>query len=46
MGKAVAVLDVGKTNVKVALFDEGRLLWERSTPNRVLPGPPTPAIRN
>src|SRR3984957_1221254 len=42
MGEAVAVLDVGKTNVKVALFDEGRLLWERSTPNKVQPGPPYP----
>src|SRR5271170_3923869 len=41
MGGAVAVLDVGKTNVKLALFDPaGAVLWERSTPNRPLPGPP------
>ena len=42
MGEAVAVLDIGKTNVKLALFEEGRLLWEKSAPNRVLPGPPYP----
>ena len=41
MSGAVAVLDVGKTNVKLALFDPGgAVLWERSTPNRPLPGPP------
>jgi L-fuculokinase len=39
----VAVLDIGKTNVKIELFDAGgALLWERSMPNRVLPGPPYP----
>ena len=43
MAGAVAVLDIGKTNVKVAVFDqEGALLWERSTLNRALPGPPYP----
>src|SRR6185437_3842909 len=42
MSQAVAVLDVGKTNVKLTLFDQGRLLWERSAPNRFLPGPPYP----
>ncbi|HEV3043697.1 MAG TPA: sugar kinase [Roseiarcus sp.] len=42
MSEAVAVLDVGKTNIKLALFDEGKLLWEKSTPSRVLPGPPYP----
>jgi sugar (pentulose or hexulose) kinase len=42
MSEAVVVLDVGKTNIKLALFDEGRLLWEKSTPNQVLPGPPYP----
>ena len=42
MSQAVAVLDVGKTNVKLTLFDQGRLLWERSAPNRILPGPPYP----
>src|SRR5277367_3064573 len=41
MSGTVAVLDVGKTNVKLALFDPGgAVLWERSTPNRPLPGPP------
>jgi len=43
MAGAVAVLDIGKTNVKLALFGlDGALLWERATPNRVLPGPPYP----
>lgn len=42
MSQTVAVLDIGKTNVKLALFDNGRLLWEKSAPNRVLPGPPYP----
>ena len=43
MSGSVAVLDVGKTNVKLAVFDEeGALLWERTTPNRILPGPPYP----
>lgn len=43
MSGATAVLDIGKTNVKLALFaPEGTLLWERSTPNRVCPGPPYP----
>jgi sugar (pentulose or hexulose) kinase len=38
---ATAVLDIGKTNVKVALFDgEGRLLAEKSQPNASLAGPP------
>ena len=41
---AVAVLDVGKTNVKVALFEDGRLVFERSAQNRVLPGPPYPHL--
>jgi sugar (pentulose or hexulose) kinase len=41
MSGAVAVLDVGKSNVKLALFDRaGAVLWERSTPNRPAPGPP------
>jgi sugar (pentulose or hexulose) kinase len=40
----VAVLDVGKTNVKVALVDlcEGREVAVRTAPNRVLAGPPWP----
>lgn len=42
MSQTVAVLDIGKTNVKLALFDHGRLLWEKSAPNRVSPGPPYP----
>lgn len=42
MSQTVAVLDIGKTNVKLALFDDGRLLWEKAAPNRVLPGPPYP----
>lgn len=42
MSQTVAVLDIGKTNLKLALFDDGRLLWEKSAPNRVLPGPPYP----
>ncbi len=43
MDGAVAVLDVGKTNVKLALFaSDGALLWERSRPNDVRPGPPYP----
>jgi sugar (pentulose or hexulose) kinase len=38
---AIAVLDVGKTNVKAALFSrEGLLLSEESAPNAPLPGPP------
>jgi sugar (pentulose or hexulose) kinase len=40
---AVAVLDIGKTNVKLELFNAERaLLWERSIPNIVLPDPPYP----
>jgi sugar (pentulose or hexulose) kinase len=38
---ATAVLDIGKTNLKVVLFDPaGRMLWEQSEPNKALPGPP------
>lgn len=41
--RAVAVLDVGKTNVKAALFDRaGSLLAEFGMPNRVLAGGPYP----
>ncbi|WP_158814406.1 FGGY-family carbohydrate kinase [Methylocapsa sp. S129] len=43
MNGAVAVLDIGKTNVKLATFArEGALLWEHAMPNRVAPGPPYP----
>ncbi len=38
---ATAVLDIGKTNLKVVLFDaEGHLLWGKSQPNRPSPAPP------
>ena len=40
MKGAVAVLDVGKTNVKLALFDEaGAAIWERSTAQPLLARP-------
>jgi sugar (pentulose or hexulose) kinase len=43
MRDITAVLDIGKTNVKVATFaDDGSLLWERTMPNRVVAGPPYP----
>jgi sugar (pentulose or hexulose) kinase len=43
MNGAVAVLDIGKTNVKLEVFaSNGALVWERSTPNRSKPGPPYP----
>jgi sugar (pentulose or hexulose) kinase len=42
MRQTVAVLDIGKSNVKLALFNHGRLLWEKSAANRILPGPPYP----
>src|SRR6266480_1863721 len=43
MSGVTAVLDIGKTNVKVVTFTgDGALLWERVTPNRVAPGPPYP----
>jgi sugar (pentulose or hexulose) kinase len=43
MKGVTAVLDIGKTNVKVATFaGTGALVWERTTPNRVAPGPPYP----
>jgi L-fuculokinase len=43
MNGVAAVLDIGKTNVKVATFaSDGALLFERATPNRVAPGPPYP----
>jgi sugar (pentulose or hexulose) kinase len=39
----VAVLDIGKTNVKLEVFAaDGALLWERSTANHVRSGPPYP----
>jgi sugar (pentulose or hexulose) kinase len=43
MNGATAVLDIGKTNVKLATFaQDGALLWERSTPNRVSADAPYP----
>jgi L-fuculokinase len=42
-GDATLVLDIGKTNAKLALMDaNGALLAERRTPNTVLAGPPYP----
>lgn len=42
--RRVAVIDVGKTNAKLALVEEGSLREIRvvTRPNRVLPGPPWP----
>lgn len=41
--RRLAVLDVGKTNVKLAILDEqGTVLWERRRSNRVLDAPPYP----
>ena len=38
---AVAVLDIGKTNLKLLLIEGGSgILAQRSVPNRALPGPP------
>ena len=38
---ATAVLDIGKTNVKVVLFDAaGTVLWKKSQANTPLPAPP------
>ena len=43
MNGAVAVLDIGKTNVKLETFArDGALLWERTTPNRVAQSAPYP----
>ena len=43
MNGVTAVLDIGKTNVKVATFTrDGALVWERTMPNRIVPGPPYP----
>ncbi|CAM5775727.1 carbohydrate kinase [Labrys miyagiensis] len=39
---ATAVLDVGKTNVKLVLFEGAAIVWQASMPNRALPGPPYP----
>ena len=39
-----AVLDVGKTNVKVLVFDGERIVWRRTAPNRVRFEPPYPHV--
>lgn len=44
MGRVTAVLDVGKTNVKVLVFDGGAIVFRRSAPNPVRPGPPYPHV--
>lgn len=42
--QGVAIIDIGKTNVKVALVDPARATEQavETTPNRVIPGPPWP----
>lgn len=41
MSGVTAVLDIGKTNVKVATFGgDGVLVWERAVANRMVAGPP------
>ena len=37
---AVAVFDIGKTNVKLSLVEGGAIRRTLSAPNRTLPGPP------
>lgn len=37
MGQAIAVFDVGKTNVKLIVFEDGKVVAERSQPNGSLP---------
>jgi hypothetical protein len=39
---AIAIFDVGKTNVKLSLVEAGAIRQTLSAPNRVLPGPPFP----
>ncbi len=42
---SIAVLDVGKTNLKFVVFDDdGILLFERQMPNASLEGPPYPHV--
>ncbi|MFO1147214.1 MAG: FGGY family carbohydrate kinase [Alsobacter sp.] len=42
---ATAVLDIGKSNVKLVVMDEhGRTLWTSRAPNKALPGPPYPHV--
>jgi sugar (pentulose or hexulose) kinase len=42
MMSVTAVLDIGKTNVKLVLFDGASMLWQAGMPNPTLPGPPYP----
>src|ERR1700712_2289639 len=42
MAGKTAVLDVGKTNFKLLVFADGAIVFRRSAPNLVLPGPPFP----
>ncbi len=44
MKRITAVLDVGKTNVKVLVFERDRIVFRRTAPNNVLPGPPYPHV--
>ena len=39
---AIAVFDIGKTNVKLSLVEGGAIRRTLSAPNRTLPGPPFP----
>ncbi|MEJ1938582.1 hypothetical protein WDZ92_50955, partial [Nostoc sp. NIES-2111] len=42
---ATAVLDIGKTNLKLVVVDEaGRALWSARAPTRTVPGPPYPHL--
>jgi sugar (pentulose or hexulose) kinase len=42
MTSTIAVLDVGKTNVKLLVFHDEVAVWRRSAPNIVKPAPPYP----
>src|SRR3546814_2495241 len=45
MAEGIAVLDLGKTNLKLVVVDpEGRTVDSRMAPNRPLPGPPYPHV--
>jgi L-fuculokinase len=41
---AVAVFDIGKTNMKLSLVERGAIRRTLSAPNRALPGPPFPHV--
>ena len=42
MARTVAVLDVGKTNIKLLVFSGDTIVFRRSAPNTVQGGPPYP----